>query len=46
MSAVVDVEWFTHAPGVLTALHEPFDVEEILSAVDDFAARRLVPAVS
>jgi len=40
MSAVVDVQWFDHAPGVIKAVRKPFDVGEILTVVKDFNRRR------
>ena len=40
MSAVVDVQWFDHAPGVIKALRKPFDIGEILTVVKAFNRRR------
>jgi CheY-like chemotaxis protein len=40
MSALVDVQYFDHAPGVIKALKKPFDVDEILTVVKEFNRRR------
>jgi len=41
MSATVASEWFDKAPGVIRAMHKPFDVKELLAVVDDFFRRHL-----
>ena len=40
MTAMVDPQWFGHAPGVIRAMRKPFDVQEIVTLAEDFAERR------
>ena len=37
-SAVVHNEWLEHVPGVMRTLRKPFEVQEILTAADDFVS--------
>jgi CheY-like chemotaxis protein len=40
MSAMVDIQWFDRAPGVLKAMRKPFDIDEILTLAKEFRYRR------
>jgi CheY-like chemotaxis protein len=40
MSAMVDVQWFERAPGVIKAMRKPFNIDEILDLVKESADRR------
>jgi len=40
MSAMVDIQWFERAPGVVRAMKKPFAIDEILALVREFIGRR------
>ena len=40
MSAMVDIQWFDRAPGVIRAMKKPFAIDEILALVREFIDRR------
>jgi len=40
MSAMVDIQWFQHAPGVVRAMKKPFAIDEILALVREFNDQR------
>ena len=41
-SAVVNNEWLDHVPGVIGMLQKPFDLQEMITAADEFVSSRSV----
>jgi two-component system chemotaxis response regulator CheY len=39
-TAAVAPDWFIGAPGIVKVLRKPFDIDDILSVISEFAARR------